>query len=665
MRRKSSVFAVIFLCFFSAFCIAGCGKEESPYFDIQSEETKFYDVAGANADVSVDFLNMQFYQDEPVQIWAIYDGAGSINVYLYRMDGSRELLLEKMPNEYVQGGGFLDQEGNYYYWAVNQGSVIKVDSEGRQIFNRQLSEAGVFKMKKLCQLKDGRIYARCAENGDGGADRLYEMDAATGELVRINNDISYLYIDTYVAAGEDGLLYLNDAGIQEVDVREAAQEDAWLFRGTSFALSFDQFCPVWDFRIREDGSLELLQAEDGVQNRGAGGVLKRLQKVAAGEGKKIVLLRGCSFTYDTWLKGCVRRFNEQSEEWYVVLEECTSGTDQAIQEEYARQTSVEMAAGKGPDILYENVLRDYAYGIFQKGGFAELDPYLEVSGMKKEDFFPCVFGYWQSGGKSYSVSAGISFWTIGYGSVLMDGEILGGNKEPDIAALVNALLARQEDGVFQHRMNSVGVLELLLKGTEDVWGMVNWEKGQCDLDTELFAGILETAKRYGMGGNSEAQPLTEQESYGMYRFLDSRLLEEQNKIKAGILFDDGCHANPCEERTLMINANSDKKDGAWEFILFLLEEGQPAGGETHRYPASKEAFDTMMKREMSRGLYTESYGSYDYYVREGYWHLTEERIAELKKVLEDARYAPVRTQPILDIIYQEAQASVYKGYKQD
>lgn len=58
----------------------------------------------------------------------------------------------------------------------------------------------------------------------------------------------------------------------------------------------------------------------------------------------------------------------------------------------------------------------------------------------------------------------------------------------------------------------------------------------------------------------------------------------------------------------MINTNSDRKGGAWEFICFCLREVPPLG----------------------------------------------ERAAEFKEIVEDARYVTVRTQPILDIIYEEA-----------
>ena len=91
--RKMNTFAIVLtLCIWCMACLAGCGKEEEPQrFDLQVEQEPFYDVA-ANEDVYTHFLSMQFYRDEPVQLWIVYDGVSSMDAYLYRMDGSRELI---------------------------------------------------------------------------------------------------------------------------------------------------------------------------------------------------------------------------------------------------------------------------------------------------------------------------------------------------------------------------------------------------------------------------------------------------------------------------------------------------------------------------------------------------------------------------------------------
>ncbi len=656
MKRFCSSTA-LFLCALLIVCFAGCGREEATqYFDIQVEKQIFYDVAGANPDVHTSFLNMQFYQGEPAQIWAVYDGAEKMNVFLYKIDGDRKLLVEDVPMEYARGGGFLDRDGNYYYWATNQGSLIKLDSAGKQLFSRPLSELGIFKIAKMCQLGDGRIYLRCGESDQGGPDRLCELDQEKGEIIKIDNDVSELYFDTYMAAGEDCLLYMTEKAVWKVDAEKATQEEAWSFVGTSYTGMYDSSYPVWDFRIQEDGGLGILQAGNNVHAKGADGAAKTLRKVAVGEGKEIAVLR-CAGS-DTWIKGCIQRFNEQSEDWYIMLEERDDAN--TSWEDYTRQTSIEIASGNGPDILYGHILGDYAYGVFRQGGFTDLSPYLEASGLKKENFFPSAFGCWQEEGKIYGVSLNVSFFNTGYGGILMDAAVLGGNEEPDIEALVDALLVWEGDAVFLREADSQGVLERFLEGTEDLWGMVDWNEGSCDFNTELFAGMLEAAKRYGRNSVDDDRPaLAEQESYDTYQYLDETCLKERGKVRVGILFDDGCHASACPERTVAVNVNSGRKDGAWEFIRFMLEDGQliQEGGtfRTLRYPVSKEAFETVMAREKAKGLwekYNEFYSSLEGKMKY-YYPLSKERIEGIKEILEDARFVPVRTQPILDIIYEE------------
>ncbi len=664
MKKVCSAVAML-LCFLFTVCFTACGKEEEQqYFDILVEKKTFYDVAGANPEVSTSFLNMQFYQDEPVQIWVVYDGVENRNVYLYQTDGSRQLLLENIPREYARGGGYIDQEGNFYYWAVNQNSLIKVDPSGNRLFDRPLAELGIHQIDRMYQLGDGRLYVKCMEqNGDTLFDRLCRLDPATGDIAQVDINVSDLLYGVYMAAGEDCLLYMTRDDIKTIDMGSGGREEVWSFVGTSYGGTYNRDYPIWDFRIREDGSLEILEAGNLIHFKGADGAVKVLRKVAVGEGRKVVVMRGKAL--DEWIKGCARRFNEQSEEWYIKLEEC--GGDYDLWEDYAKRTSVEIAAGKGPDILYEDVLMDYAYGVFEKGGFADLSPYLEASGLNKDDFFPCTFGRWQSGEKIYSVSAKIRFSFITNGSALMDPAFLGGSGEPDIETLVDALLAHKEDAVFLRQMDSQRLLGWLLKGSEDLWGMVDWEKGTCDFGTELFAGILEVAKRYeGVWKENDTRPsVAEADCLYIYDYQDKAFLEERGMVRVGFLFDDGSHPHIQDAYTMTVNADSDRKDGAWEFIRYILEKEQLTQPRNDEYPASKKAFDTKMINEKAKGLWRDGNEFYDdindkmtYYSP-----LTNERIQELKEVLEDARFSSIRTQPILDIIYEEA-GGYFSGTKE-
>ena len=64
----------------------------------------------------------------------------------------------------------------------------------------------------------------------------------------------------------------------------------------------------------------------------------------------------------------------------MVLESCGYGNDV---EDYARLTSVQVGAGKGPDILCgSELLQDYISGMMEKGALEELNLYMEASGIR-------------------------------------------------------------------------------------------------------------------------------------------------------------------------------------------------------------------------------------------------------------------------------------------
>lgn len=64
----------------------------------------------------------------------------------------------------------------------------------------------------------------------------------------------------------------------------------------------------------------------------------------------------------------------------------------------------------------------------------------------------------------------------------MDMEVLGKQETPDIETLANALLAWEGGGVYRARLASGDVLRSFLQGSESLWGMVDWEAGNCDYE---------------------------------------------------------------------------------------------------------------------------------------------------------------------------------------
>lgn len=667
----------LFLC--CAF-LAGCGGQDTrqdgvmEYMDIQAESKVLFQREGRMAYAT----GTQLYQGDAVQICPDSIN-GAVDIYLYREDNSRELLLEGMPEDYYFGELFLDMEGNLYHLRNRSTGmdIEKLDKSGKVLYSTSLKDMGIQTIVDMCQLADGRLFITYLEGGIGSHYTLSEVDTATGKVSKV----SEVKLDGmgHVAVGEEGLLYMDEKGVYAVDMENGSKTSILSFIGTSYILQDKD--NIEDFRVLADGSVEILRYNRVSHN----GYSEVLQTGAKSTTKALLTLRCYDFSRrahsnsytEGWLKAQIELFNKQSDEYLLLLDESLEGMDRA---DFSRQTSIEMTAGKGPDIIFGDVLGDYVYGAIQKGALVDLAPYMEKSGIKEEDYFPAAFDCWKENGGIYGVCIEVSL-----SGNRIDRDILGGQDNPDVETLVDALLAWQEDAVFNQAYDSREVMQYLLEGSEDIWGMVDWNTGVCDFSGELFGKILETAKRYGNNDRTNYPELVEIRAMDVMGFDTAADREAEGKVEVGIPFEDGGHGviessfSGVKNEMLAVNANSAHVEGAWEFISFLLaEEAQMSFESTDknrtnvRIPVNKKAFEACTKMRVDKLIEkkTERYAWYrsddsnefiGMYMR-SYEELTEEKLAEFRAFIEDARPLPIRTVPILDVICEEA-AYYFNGTK--
>lgn len=656
----------------------GSASGQAEYYDIYAEpQTIFAWEESAEespfSDSGMRLCGMQFYQDEPVQLWEkyCYNDVGKYvysDVYLYRTDGSSELLWQTSLSFFYHV--YLDEEGNGYCWGdtykdgggglseVECSTLVKYLANGEILFTREWEDGS--SVADICSLPDGRAYLILE---DARARRLLTLDPDTGltEEVKQVRLLSPLVGIQRLGAGSSTLLLYNDSlstgkEIVELNPADGTENRVFSFEGTSYMPYYAYEMQQWDFRMPEDGSAEILYA-DGF---GATAIWDRLQikKVE----KIPIVIRG-AFATEGWIAGQAALFNAQSDTYHVIVESCKLG-DMA---DYARLTSVQIATGEGPDIVCGDLLEDYLAGMLEKGALEDLSPYIAESGIREEDYFPFTFNFWKADGRIYGICPR---FPGGTGAEIKE-EVLGGRVEPDIHMLVEALLSRQEEAVYLPNYGSQRLLEVFFGGTETLWGAVDWEQGTCDFSGELFRNILEIAKRYGDDGRrggipSLAQDLDRSIS-DIFFFHGPAEQEESGMVLVGVLFDDGCHLALSSFSAMAINANSAHKEGAWEFICFLLgEDAQNFYAVNGGMPALQSAFDLLIdgqKEQVAGGKKfiitstvvgangaageqsVEVYGEED---------ITEEKIEAYRNMLEGACPYPIRTLPILDIIYEEA-----------
>ena len=619
-------------------------------------------------------LGTQFWQGEPVQLWSVAEEAGA-EIYLYRKDGSGELLLEKVSNEYATYGSYegrhrwyLDVNGNFFcynteYSVVNggmqfQAQIVKISASGEILYETELERG--FRIENLCQTGDGKVWLLLQEDGEELL-RLAELDSATGQMVPGSRKEVPLERERAVSLGAAGEFpavagYCSEDRnyrFMKADPASGEMIPVLYLAGTSYIWPVSLY--LQNFQVREDGAVELLLTD-------INGLNCRLDKIQMKETEKIpIVVRGGYWVgYD--FREQVSQFNMKNDTYQVIIEDCT---DPEALEDFARLTSVQMNAGKGPDILYgDDLMEDYIAGMLEKGALEDLRPYMERDGIREEDYFPLTFSTWRQGDRI----CGANYKTRVWQSTIKE-EVLGSREIPDMKTLVDALLAREGECLYISEYDSARVLEEWLKGTESLFGMVDWEQGSCDFNMPLFHKLLEAAARYGDNGRKNPE-LAVADSGGyenVLYFSGSVELEAKGWVFCGIQFDDGCYAGIQQGDILAINANSSHKEGAWEFICYLLgDEVQGAKDATFAdstTPVSRKAFEEWLPWsivKMTQWEYVN--GALDYPPRFDGEEVSEERQAEYRQMIEEARPLPVRTKFILDVILEEAQ-DYFDGYK--
>ncbi|HBA46590.1 MAG TPA: hypothetical protein DCZ91_02070 [Lachnospiraceae bacterium] len=432
--------------------------------DIQSSQENIF----SNSDGYT--VGLQFYQGDVIQfrlvdktqytwkdgqIEAVSDYAADI--YLDRADGNSELVAGDMPDVDFGAEWYLAQDGSFYCikqeYENNTSSVIKRDAQGEVRYETQMD----MRISDICQLADGNMIVLLDDGGGiNSMLRLGELNQETGAVEELPQ-IQMYEMDESIGAGAEGLLVLNRrTGIREVNVKDGSQTDRMEFTGTSYKLGDGKsYGWIKDIRVSEDGSAEFLWAGSGQNTRERLG-WKQIDKIP-------VVMRGFHFG-NSWIKSAVAGFNRQSDTYVISLEEAEDDWD-----DFATQTSVQMASGGGPDLLYGEVLSDYIQGVLDKGGFEDLAPYMEGSGIKEEDYFPLAFSSWRRDEKIYGIN--VTVFTHCYS---MDLSVLGGNGgEPDIETLVDALYGYEDRAMYMRFSEAGDILRLFLEGSENLWGMID------------------------------------------------------------------------------------------------------------------------------------------------------------------------------------------------
>lgn len=565
------------------------------------------------------FLGAQYFNGE--RIWIIGNEEEQVFCY-YEEKNERELLLENVSAAYRVGyTWYRDEE---YFYVHNSNKLVVLRSNGEEAYT--LKPDG--QLIDVAGTKEGEMVVAVYDNSSFNA-TLQVLNRENGELSG-----AYPLSECYgIAEGaKKGILIIDLSGVYDLDMDSG--EKTWYVKwnGTSYRPGMNGGT-IFAFKMTEDGILEEFVG-DGENFHAAG-----LKKVSAEEMGKTPLVFKVMYANEG-LKLLVTKFNQDNQEYHVFLQDRGEEYGRDFQE----RNDMEIATGKGPDLLAEDAVSDI-YGLAAKGGLENLESYFAQEGMNREDYIPTAF-------QSFGREDGI--YGMGYemqvNSVYIKEELTGDNLEELLDNMENYDGQAIFNSLYNYTPNKL--LSYFFQMSDDFYGMVDWEGKTCDFSGELWEQILRVVKQYGVTDRNR-----QWDEIAMPAFVGGQVLSfatddaaamQEGMVLTGYPTEEGM-AHRLSLYGISINAASEHKDGAWQFIKFLLEEeNQRLVEKDSNLPVHEKVLQECVAAQAEQTYYNTETLSEEKEIQ-------EDQLARFWECLNNAETAPYRTEHILEIIKEEAE----------
>ena len=357
----------------------------------------------------------------------------------------------------------------------------------------------------------------------------------------------------------------------------------------------------------------------------------------------ITLATSGSVGSDSIYQRVVNTFNSVNTEYYVEITNYEHGDQLA---DGRIRINAEIGAGGGPDLLMLDLF-PVDQEMLDKGVLVDLTPYLEESGITAENYFP-AYARLVYGDRIYAVSPEQSV-----ACYAVKQEVLGTEEVPEFEVFLDRLLAYQKKAAFNNNVQpDYYIMKWFIDGSEDLWGVVDWENRTCDFTLPVFSKILDVVNRYGKDGRNGYEPIMSHYSPNPTSWgIQLEALEESGDVLIGYYFDDGCHPLCNNLNTLAINGNTKNLDGAYAFVSFVMSaKGQNCFGESvqRKYWEKDVEFEVKLINEGKSYVWdgTEMRPAF----------INEDIIQEVADLYDDARIRPGKAEKIQDIVLDESEA---------
>lgn len=623
VRNTVAVLVILLGCFL----LAACGKGKDGQGDAQREQWQaHYEELKFEKENELTVLGVQHYGGEIVCLFADRE-----NRVILCPDGKAgRTICSEVREEYVTAvnSWWLDADGTIF--VLGKECLIKLSGDGSEEYRISLPGS----LTGLCRDDRGVLWGllQASDRFASGILRINEEKRTTGEIdwqENIVNSISYVSGRGLVLTDAEGIFYY-----------KAEKEYLLEWRDTQYS----QKGMVWEVDCPSDDEIKILAGEKAV-------TLIRGQEQ---EADKVML------TYKTTLltaeeKEWIVRFNEENEKYYVEIQlysEKEDGDVFVFRDQV--QMEMEMAAGRGPDILNGYSVEDITV-LQEKGALEELSAYMADSGLKGESLFPICTQQEEDGG-IYKVIYGAAPITL-----FVRDEVVGEEGAPDQNTLLSGLENYSGERCFLNGRSAQNLLRMWLADSESLYGMLDLQGGTCDFtkgDMERLLALAEKVQcTHGFSGQESAECLAMAAQFTEYTSYPAwNAVAKQAKMVMTGYPTDTVPAPHYFEAALYMNAQSAHKEGVWEFMEYMLgKEVQLALGEDIQYlylPVLKEAFLEAGQKSIGGMGGAFMLAEAD----DVETTFTEEDLAALYELMEGIRTIPRCPAAIREIICEEAES---------
>ena len=609
-----------------------------------------------------------------------------INQYEYQMDENGEITDSKLSIEVrnisASDGTVIDSKDITELLGENEYLYIQhmcMDAQDNLYLYDGDSTIYIFDkdLQKLCDIAtDGWIYHMAAsKEGDvyitsyGNGLEFRKVDLAGKKLGERVDDIDGANIggEFFTGISNSFLLSGNNA-VSTIDISTGTVEE--LFCWLDVDIDSDNI--AWAGEL-SDGRIWVITREYNTQGKAS------FELVYIGQKNASEITAKEEITYSAlWLDYNLRKriieFNKTNDKYRIIVNEYADDDMEAG----ITQFNADLATGNTSDLIDLSALDFNQYA--SKGILDDLYPFMEQSGINKDDYLENILKAYEIDGKLYGITPQFTVSTT-----LVKSSLVGDREGWTLSEMLDFVEENNPENIFEYGSRTSIFYYCIFNNIDE---FINWETGECFFDSEEFIRALEFASQYPEEAryDEEREGISSLLRQNKVLLLQSGLSSVQEYQMLNGLFGEKVAyiGYPNSERngnlihptmgSIGISSKSQHKDGAWEFIKSIISEEVQDGlvSDSWGFPIKKSALDKMFEKDMEAEYYEDENGNMVEQVKTSWGYedfnidimaATQEEVDGVKMLITSAQklYGNADNQ-LVNIITEEAEP-FFKGQK--